>query len=425
MTSTTADQHDDQQQEPSAPQPDERKQALAGRIISIAAIAGALIAIAVCVLLTRLSPRTDDAEVFANYIGMAPQVEGPISRLNVRDNQYVKKGDLLFEIDERPYRYALDRAISQRGQLEGQIEDEQRNIAAQQSAVIASNTGIELNIASVDRAGREKDAAAEEVGNAQAGVDRARAEWMYSKNNLQRIEPLLVRQYVTADQVDRARSVEQVDARMLDQAQAQLRLSQARLHASEVALAEARARLAQSQAQHRQSEHSVQTIAPYAAERLGRDAAVERARYDFNNTRVYAPFDARVTNLTISLGDYAHAGSQVFTLIDTRQWWVIGNFRETQLLHVHPGMKAEVYLMSQTQEPLAGTVESIGYGVLPDPTTIGTLSQGLPSVQRTLNWVRLATRYPVRVLIDHPPPGLLRIGQSSVVVLRSPHPVLP
>src|SRR6266481_2623598 len=65
------------------------------------------------------SPRTDDAEVFANFIGIAPQVEGPIVRLNVRDNQFVKKGELLYEIDERPYQYALERALSEQAASKG------------------------------------------------------------------------------------------------------------------------------------------------------------------------------------------------------------------------------------------------------------------------------------------------------------------
>src|SRR5215831_16538219 len=83
---------------------------------------------------TSRYPRTDDAAVIANFIGIAPQVEGPIFRLNVRDNQFVRQGDLLFEIDDRPYSYALERALSEQATLEGQIEDEQRRIAALVSA---------------------------------------------------------------------------------------------------------------------------------------------------------------------------------------------------------------------------------------------------------------------------------------------------
>jgi len=97
------------------------------------AIASTAVALGLVVLFeTNRQPRTDDAEVLANFIGIAPQVEGPIARLSVRDNQFVKKGELLFEIDDRPFRYALERAQSEQAALEGQIADDRRAIAAQQ-----------------------------------------------------------------------------------------------------------------------------------------------------------------------------------------------------------------------------------------------------------------------------------------------------
>src|SRR5262249_43920527 len=87
-------------------------------------------------------PRTDDCAILANFIGIAPQVEGPLVHLNVHDNQFVRKGDLLFEIDSRPYLYALQRAISDRETLEGQISDERRRIAALVSAVSVAEANI-------------------------------------------------------------------------------------------------------------------------------------------------------------------------------------------------------------------------------------------------------------------------------------------
>src|SRR5258707_13585750 len=99
------------------------------------AIVSAAVALGLAALFqTNRQPRTEDAVVLANFIGLAPQVEGPIARLNVRDNQFVKKGELLFEIDDRPYRYALERTHSEQASLEGRIEDEQRRIAAQKRA---------------------------------------------------------------------------------------------------------------------------------------------------------------------------------------------------------------------------------------------------------------------------------------------------
>ena len=122
--------------------------------------------------------------------------------------------------------------------------------------------------------------------------------------------------------------------------------------------------------------------------------------------------------MLISEGAYAHAGQQIFTLIDTRVWWVIANFRETQLPHIRPGMHASLYLMSHPGQRLDGVVESIGYGVVPDASVVGSLSQGLPNVQRTLSWVHLASRYPVRIRILAPPSDLFRLAESAVVVIR-------
>src|ERR1700758_4599795 len=164
------------------------------------------------------SPRTDDAEVFANFIGIAPQVGGPIVRLNVRDNQFVKKGDLLFEIDDRPYQYALERAISEQAALEGQIIDEQRKIAAQVSAVSVSQAGIHTAQADVSRSSAAIEQARADVAHAEQGISRAKAEWTYASNNLHRLEPLLAKQFVTVDQVDRAKTLETTEAEALKQA---------------------------------------------------------------------------------------------------------------------------------------------------------------------------------------------------------------
>ena len=85
-----------------------------GTVVSILIIAAAAITGALVIIRTNDYPRTDDAEVFANFIGIAPQVDGPISVLAVQDNQFRKQGELLFQIDPRPYEYALEKARSDR-----------------------------------------------------------------------------------------------------------------------------------------------------------------------------------------------------------------------------------------------------------------------------------------------------------------------
>ena len=367
-----------------------RPRRLLGRWISIAIVAGAIILGLFVLYHTNYHPRTEDAEIFANFIGIAPQVDGPLIRLTVKDNQFVKKGDLLYEIDERPYQYVLESAISEQATLEGQISDEQRKIAALVSAVSVAQANIHSMEAN--------------VVNAERGVDRARAEWNYANNNLHRLEPLLAKQFVTVDDVDKARTSEKAQSEALKQAESQLQLAQAELNSA--------------LAQHEETRHAVTTLEPLINQRGAKTAAVNKARYDLDNCRVYAPFDALVTNLTISEGAYAHVGQQMFTLIDARTWWAIGNFREGLLKRIKPGMKADVYVMSRPNLRFAGVVDSVAFGVTPDPDLIGNLQPGLPDVQRTLNWVHLASRYPVRIRVENPTPDLFRIGESAVVTIR-------
>jgi membrane fusion protein, multidrug efflux system len=389
-----------------------------GRVLSAAIVAGAIALGLMVVYHTNDHPRTDDCEILANFIGIAPQVEGPLVRLNVHDNQFVKKGDLLFEIDDRPYRYALENAISEQATLEGQIADERRIIAAKVSAVSVSEANIHSTEADVNRWGAAVEQARADVTAAEQAVNRVKAEWTYASNNLHRVEPLLAKQFVTVDQVDRARTSEVAQAEALKQAESQLRQSQAALQATLAQEERSRAVLSQSKAQHEQTQNAVTTLEPLINQRGERTSAIETARYNLNNTRVYAPFDARVTNLLISEGAYAHVGQQMFTLIDARTWWAVANFREGQLDHIAPGMRADVYVMSKPSVRFSGVVDSIGFGVTPDADKVGRLEQGLPDVQRTLNWVHLASRYPVRVRVENPPTDLLRVSESAVVVIR-------
>ena len=392
-------------------------ESLARRIKIAILVATALTGMLVLYVLNYY-PRTDTGVVFANYIGIAPQVDGPVTHFYVRENQFVKAGEPLFEIDPRPYQYALERAKSEQQALEGEIVDESRTIASQQSGVSVSQANIHSTQADLNRYAAAVDEAQADVLNAQQGVSRANAEWLYANNNLHRVEPLLAKQYVTVDAVDQARTLEVARSEALKQAQSQLKLSQARLQSAQAQYERAKAMVTQSQAQLEQSQHAVTTLEPLTAQRGARQSAVQTAEYNLNNTKVYSPFDARVTNLILSEGAYAHTGQQMFTLIDARNWWAIGNFRETQLKHIAAGMKADVYVLSRPTVRFHGIVDSVGYGVTPSSQVISNLGNGLPDVERTLNWVHLASRYPVRVRITEPPSDSLRLGETAVIVIR-------
>ena len=401
------------------PAPPPQQLQLAGRILSIAIVAGAILTGLMVIHLTDVHPRTDDAEIFANFIGIAPQVDGPITQLAVQDNAFIEQGKLLFQIDPRPYQYALEKAKSDKETLEGQITDQRRTIASQVSAVGAAKANTDSAAANVDRAAAAVDEAKANVANAKAALDSANAELLYTTNNYHRIEPLLAKQFVTVDQVDLAKTAVTSKEQAVQQARAQVLLAEAQVQSALAQYEQTKAVVEQSHSQLNQSQHSVLTLDPLTAQRGGRESAIETAEYNLNNCRVIAPFDARVTNLTISQGAYAHTGQQVFTLIDTRVWWAVANFRETQLHHIHPGMQADVYVLSRPWIKYHGVVDSVGFGVRPDSTLVGSFEQsGLPDTQRSLNWVHLATRYPVRVRIDAAETEPFRISESAVVIVR-------
>lgn len=148
-----------------------------GRIPAIVTLIAAVICGWIVLWQTNVHPRTDDASVRANLIGIAPQVSGPILKLYVKDNQYVKKGDPLFEIDPKPYEYALERAKSEQATLEEKIADLERTIAAQSSGVESSQAAILTSEASVTASAAAVDAAKSGIARAQAGVTTAEAEY--------------------------------------------------------------------------------------------------------------------------------------------------------------------------------------------------------------------------------------------------------
>ncbi|HEY1998703.1 multidrug transporter subunit MdtN [Paraburkholderia sp.] len=321
-----------------------------------------LAALAVFAVIWRVDtvPRTDDAYAYADTIGVSPEVSGKIVTLAVRDNQAVKQGDLLFEIDPRPYQFALERAQASLAQLDAQIPLTQRTVNAQ---------------------GFSSDAARSAVVRAQAAAKQA-------GDTLARMEPLIAKGYISADELERART------------------------AQRSALAE----LAAAQAQAREAQAAVSSVAALVAQRAVLQAEIATARLNLEYATVRAPFDGSVVELRTSVGQFVSAQKPVFTLIDTRHWYVVANFRENELGNIRPGTHATVYLMSNTRLRFSGSVDSIGFGV--EPQDGGGTANGLPNIQRSINWVHVAQRFPVKIRVDHPDPQLFRIGTSAVAVLQ-------
>lgn len=376
---------------------------------------GALISLGLVLREVVLYPRTDDAEVTANFIGIAPVVDGPVVELPIHDNDLVRQGSLLYKIDDRPYLYALQNALAAQAELEGEIENESRRISSQENRVDVAHAAEQSALANETRAVDEIEIAKAAVARSEAALKQAQADENYATANYHRIEPLLAKGFVTEDDVHKARATADAKSAAVEQAQSQLLFAKESQLAASAQKQQASAEISRSQAEVKASAHSVFVLAPLLAQRESRASAVRLARYNYEQCYVRAPFDARVTNLTISEGQYAKAGKQLFTLIDNRTWWVLANFRETQIKRVRTGTPVSVFLMSDGATRYRGVVESSSFGVTPDPDVVGKLSDGLPDVQRTLNWVRLASRYPVRIKIIDPPPASLRVGQVAIV----------
>ncbi len=324
-----------------------------GHLLSAAIVIAAIVVGLYVARLYYIYPRTDDAYVRANSVGIAPHVSGPITELPIVDNQYVKQGDLLFIVDPRPYQAALD-------------------------AATAKLELTELDIKALEDA----------IRTAQSDQIRLAADAAYAKQYLARIEPLLAKHFVTANDVFNARS---------------------RVNASEAAVEAASSDV-------RKAQNQLGQYGDINALRKAAEAAVYNAKLNVGYCYVRAPYNGYVTNLNIAEGQYANEGQQVVSLIDDRKWYVIANFRETFLSHIKPGMTAEVFILAYPNKRFRGRVQGVGWALYQQN---GATVDGLPQVEATLNWVRLSQRFPVRIVLeDRDPKFPFRMGTTAVVTIQ-------
>ena len=246
------------------------------------------------------NPRTDDAYVHANTAALAAHVSGQIVKLPITDNQHVNKGALLFVVDPRPYRLALDTAKTKLNLTEIEIKTLQGTI-----------------------------------NSAAAQLTQRNVEAANAKQYLDRIVPLRTHDFVTDNDVVEARNKLKVAEAAVVSASAELRKAQDALGM----LGDVNQRLRAAQ------------------------EAIEDAQLNSDYCSVRAPFDGYVTNLNISEGQYANVGQPVLMLVDDRNWYVLAYFREDLLDRIRPGMRADVSLLSYPGRRFQGEVQGIGWGL--------------------------------------------------------------
>lgn len=307
------------------------------------------------------NPMSEDAVIQANLVNIASTVPGRIIDIAVKDNSRVKKGDLLFAIDPVPYRLAVEQTKADLMIAEAALSTQQRTIRAE-----TSNAAI----------------ASEQISRARVNLDLA-------TQTLARLTALRPKGYVTAQQVDDAATAKRDATISLNQALAQREAADA----------------------------LVSTLDGAEALVAARRAALALAERNLADTKVRSPHDGLVAGLTVSTGQFVITGQSVFTLIDTEQWFVTAAFRETELRQIEVGACVTAHVMANRTIPLKGRVVGVGWGVSSEE--ILPIPRSLPYVPKTLNWVRISQRFPVRILLDNPPADLMRVGASALATIHS------
>ncbi|HTB83706.1 MAG TPA: HlyD family efflux transporter periplasmic adaptor subunit [Candidatus Sulfotelmatobacter sp.] len=351
---------------------------IVGQRVALAIIIATLIVAVIAIWTHDYRPETDDATLRANFIGVAPQASGHIVELDVKDNQFVKEGDLLFLIDPRPYEDAVASA-------KASLSLTRKQVSGLQNA---------LKVAEVSIARAEAQRLA-----AEASVERAEAEYTEADDHVKRLEPLLAKEFATADQLEEARTSRLV-------ADTSVREAQRLLVAAAAAVDEAKV-------ERLKADDDIGQEGDVNARIAAADAQLHEAELNLEYCRVTAPFSGKVVNFNISLGEFARVGVDVFSLVDTRTWYVVANFRETQLKHIEEGSPTEIYLQYKGGKRFKGKVVGLAWAVVPED---GTSAGGLPDVPRNLDWVRLAQRFPVRIQVQNPDDSF-RVGASAVVTI--------
>jgi len=330
-----------------------------------------------------LNPWTRNGQVRARIIQITPRISGPIVQLPIRDNQFVKAGGLLFEIDPRTFQAAYDQVRAQLDQTGANVRALEKQVEAAAAVVDASRAAVQQVQSTI----RQLDAT----------IEKNKAEYERRKF----LQP------------KRAASIRSVQS-----AKANYEVSVQQRAGAVAGLTEAKATLAQSQAVLEETKAQLGAIGDSNPQIRAALAAFKQAELNLEFTRVLAPVDGYVTNLNLRIGSQAVTNQPALALVDVASFWVNGFFKETAIARVRPGGRAVITLMTYPDTPLEGRVDSIGWGIAQEDGSTGF--ELLPKISATFEWIRLAQRVPVRIhLIDVPQEIKLRVGTTCSVLVMA------
>ena len=296
--------------------------------------------------LHRNQTNTDDAYTDGRAVMIAPQVGGYVVQLAVNDNQFVHKGDLLVQIDPRPY-------TATRDQARGQLETAKAQLDNQRIALDKARISFPAQLA---QAQGQLEQAQSQLVNAQADYKRQHA----------------VSRAATSQQ-----SVDQSTAG-LRSAEGQVQTAQAQVDVAKLYPQD----IAQAAAQVKQLEGQVAQA----------QATLDQAEVNLSFTHIVAPQDGWVTRRNVERGNYLQPGAQIMALV-TPDVWVTANFKETQLGRMRPGQRVDIEVDAYSKLDLTGHVDSIQLGS-------GSKFSAFPAENATGNFVKIVQRVPVKIVID-------------------------
>lgn len=333
-------------------------------VVTVAAIIGGV----VYWLATRDQEDTDDAYTEGNAVSIAPKISGYVVDRRVDDNSFVKAGELMIKIDPGDYMTARDQA--------------QANLDLARAQLASAKINLEI----------VRVSAPANFVQAQAQLQQARAN-----------QANAARAYERQHSVD-PRATTQTNT---DQANTQLRSTNASVNSSE-----AQVQTAGLVTQNIQA--AEETVRQQEAQVAQMRAALAQAELNLSYTEIRAPQDGYITQRNVNVGTYAQAGQQIFYLVTT-DWWIVANFKETQLADMRPGQPAKIGVDAYPKLKLRGHVESIQEGS-------GARFTAFPAENATGNYVKIVRRVPVKIAIDHddqpPPPLPLGLSVTPVVTVR-------
>lgn len=313
--------------------------------------------------LYRGAVSTDDATIDGNAVVLSPKVSGYVKTINIKDNQQVKAGDVLLEIDPTDYLIRRDKAKAA--------------LAAAQAAANAAENNLETTTIS----------APSNADSTAAQVAAAQATWEKAFTDRQRMEQLYKNNAIAQQQLDQAIATEKSDRANLDKLQADHRAASTAPNV----IAASKSTSDQLQAQVKQAE-----------------ADLAQAEADLANTKIIAPIDGRITKRSVEIGNYVQTGQQLASLVG-EDLWITANFKENQLAHMHPGQPVDIRIDAYPNIKLHGKVDSLQAGT-------GSYFSLFPAENATGNFVKIVQRVPVKIVFDELPDDVLSIGPGMSVV---------